>query len=179
MTDAENKISQHFTLREAARSQTAARHGIDNTPPSTVRPALIKVAESILEPVRAHYGIPFSPNSWFRCEALERRLCWTSFERSCERRNREPDEENWAIYFDRKQHPKGCAVDIELPGVSNYDLAKWIRDNLEFDQLILEFHVWDNPTSGWVHASFVEGENRGEVLTIGRGRALKGLPEYD
>lgn len=173
------RISDHFTLAEAARSQTAVRHGIDNLPPRDLTPALTGVAENILEPVRQAYSIPFSPSSWYRCEALERRLCWTSFINWCKRRKREPDEESWAIYFDRKQHPKGCAGDLELPGISNYELAKWMRDNLEFDQLILEFHVWGKPTSGWVHASYVEGKNRGEVLTIGRGRALQGLPDYD
>ena len=179
MTNIDFRPSAHFTLAEAMRSQEAVRHGIDNLPPRNVFPALAAISENIFEPIRTHFGIPYTPQSWFRCEALERRLCWTSFINWCKRRTREPNEESWAIYFDRKQHPKGCAGDLELPGIPNYELAKWIRDNLEFDQLILEFHVWGKPSSGWVHASFVDGENRGEVLTIGRGKALPGLPDYD
>ena len=79
MNNMDIPLSDHFTLTEAARSQTAVRYGIDNLPPRDLTPALKGVAENILEPVRAYYGIPYSPTSWYRCEALERRLCWRSF----------------------------------------------------------------------------------------------------
>ena len=64
------------------------------------------------------------------------------------------------------QHCKGQAVDIEVPGVANYDVAEWIKDNLDFDQVILEFYTPGIPDSGWVHVSYNNtGEQRKSVLT--------------
>jgi zinc D-Ala-D-Ala carboxypeptidase len=63
------------------------------------------------------------------------------------------------------QHCKGEAVDIECPGTSNYDVAKWIEDNLDFDQLILEFITLGIPDSGWVHVSYKSEGNRKQSLT--------------
>ncbi|MGX1196404.1 D-Ala-D-Ala carboxypeptidase family metallohydrolase [Parvibaculum sp. MBR-TMA-1.3b-4.2] len=148
------KLSPHFTLAEAMRSQYAARHGIDNTPPDEVLPALRHVAAHVLEPVRAHYGIPFSPNSWYRCPLLNAGIGGATHSR----------------------HVLGEAVDIELPGVSNFDLAHWCAANLDFDQVILE--CWDGytPTSGWVHVGAKAEGNRHEILTYSHGRYTKGLP---
>lgn len=141
--DLNKKLSAHFTLREAVRSQTAARRGIDNTPPLETIPALVRVAEHILEPVRAQFGVPFSPNSFYRSPALNAAIGGAS----------------------HSQHTKGCAVDIEIPGHSNYEVAKWISENLDFDQLILECWKPDDPHAGWVHCSYVSvSENRREIL---------------
>ena len=63
------------------------------------------------------------------------------------------------------QHCKGQAVDIEAPGRSNLGIAKWVEDNLEFDQLILEFYTPGIPNSGWVHVSYNTDGNRKSVLT--------------
>jgi hypothetical protein len=63
------------------------------------------------------------------------------------------------------QHCKGEAVDIECPGTGNYDVAKWIEDNLDFDQLILEFYTPGIPDSGWVHVSYKSEGNRKQSLT--------------
>ena len=65
----------------------------------------------------------------------------------------------------RSQHCKGEAVDLECPGTSNYDVAKWIEDNLDYDQLILEFYTPGIPDSGWVHVSYTKGINRKQSLT--------------
>jgi len=63
-----------------------------------------------------------------------------------------------------------------VPGVPNAELAEWIRDNLEFDQLILEFYTPGIPDSGWVHVSYLaDGDNRGECLTATR---IDGKTEY-
>ena len=77
------------------------------------------------------------------------------------------------------QHAQGQAADFEVPNVSNYDLAYWIEQNLDFDQLILECYKAGEPTSGWVHCSFrSDGENRKEVLTYQRGKGYSvGLTE--
>jgi hypothetical protein len=63
------------------------------------------------------------------------------------------------------QHCKGEAVDIECPGTGNYDVAKWIEETLEFDQLILEFYTPGIPDSGWVHVSYKSEGNRKQSLT--------------
>jgi hypothetical protein len=76
----------------------------------------------------------------------------------------------------RSQHCKGEAADIEVPGTPNAELAEWIRDNLEFDQLILEFYTSGVPDSGWVHVSYkTDGTNRKSILTATR---VNGKTEY-
>ena len=167
-------LSEHFTLAEATKSQTALRHGIDNTPPPHFLPRLVHTAEQILEPARVSYGIPFSPNSWFRSYELERELCRRTIERLLARGRISSAEE----YLDRKQHPAGEAVDFEIPGVPNLDLARFIAGLDVFDQVILEFWDPDNPAGGWVHASIRQGgENRRERLTYDGGAYRRGFPE--
>lgn len=149
-------LSPHFTLKEATKSHVAARLGIDNSVPTPIIPSLVRTAEDILEPVRAHFGIPFSPSSWWRSAKLNAAL------------RSKPTS----------QHVLGLAVDFELPGVSTVVLARWCADNLSFDQLLLEFHDPADPASGWVHCSIAEEkEPRGEILTITREGAQSGLPE--
>jgi len=146
------KLSKHFTLSEAVRSQTADRKGIDNTPRNDlIIQRLSTTAEKILEPCREHYGRSISPSSWYRCLEL-----------------------NTAIgSLPSSSHVKGFAVDFEIAGVDNLDLAYFIHDSLDFDQLILEFYSTTNPSSGWVHASYVSSEtNRGEVLTISANHTI-------
>ena len=137
------KLSKHFSLEELCKSQTATRLGINNlAKDENVITNLKKICENILEPIRENYGIPFSPNSAYRSPKL-----------------------NNAVGSSHKsQHLKGQAVDIEIPSIDNYELAQWIRNNLDFDQLILEFYNGE-PSSGWVHVSFAE-ENRKQLLTF-------------
>lgn len=147
-------LSQNFSLAELTRSQTAARHGIDNTPQSpTIIANLTRVCERILEPVRAYYGVPFSPSSGYRCMELNRAIGGSP----------------------TSQHMEGEAADFEVPGVSNFDLATWISESLSFDQLILEFYRRGDPDSGWVHCSITGNANRGQILTIGKGYSHFGL----
>ena len=182
-SDLSYRLSDHFILAEAVRSSTAARLGIDNRPPIELLPALSTVATRILEPCRDYFNVPIRPSSWYRGEDLERAICWggrddSAFGRWCRNRKREINDLSWAVYFAAKQHPTGNAVDFEVARVSNIELATYIRDNLAFDQLILEFYDPDDPVAGWVHASYVaQGKNRQQVLTIGRGFVREGLPE--
>ena len=144
-------LSTHFSLAELTKSSTASRLNIDNTPDDAQIEALKLVALNILEPIRQRYGA-FTPNSGFRCQEL-----------------------NTAIGSSpNSQHIKGQAVDLELVGVDNYNLACWCQDNLKFDQLILECYT-GSPTSGWVHISFVEKDRRDQVLTIGPKGIFSGL----
>ena len=133
------QLSDHFTLSELTKSSTAERRGIDNEPGPSEIENLILVCDQILEPVRNHYGIPFAPNSGFRGLEL-----------------------NQAIgSSDTSQHVKGEAVDFEVPGIPNKDVALWVMENCEFDQLILEFYKEGIPDSGWVHCSYtLDRDNR-------------------
>jgi len=116
---------------------------------------LAQLAGKILEPVRKQYGIPFSPSSGYRSIELNRAIGSK----------------------DTSQHTKGEAVDFEVPGVSNYELACWVRDNLEYDQLIREFGVPGDPSSGWVHVSLKGSGNRKECLTINKSGTFRGILE--
>lgn len=150
------KLSKNFSLSELTKSDTADRLEIDNWPDEKYQIDNLRlVAENILQPVRDHFDIPFSPNSGFRCLELNRAI----------------------KSKDTSQHTKGQAVDLEVPGVSNYDLALWIQQNLDFDQLILEFYTRGDPTSGWVHCSYVgPDQNRKEVLSMLKSEGfVKGL----
>ena len=64
------------------------------------------------------------------------------------------------------QHCKGEAVDIEVPTISNLDLANWCSVHLNYDQIILEFYKVGEPSSGWVHISFSLENNRKKYLTF-------------
>ena len=148
-------LSQNFSLKEAVKSQTALRCSIDNTPDAGQIECLQRTAPAILQPVRDHYGVPFSPSSWFRSKAL------------CEQIGSKPTS----------QHALGQAADFEVPGVANADLAAWIAATLDFDQLILEF--WDaaDPAAGWVHCSYRDpANNRKEVLRYDGNSYQPGLP---
>lgn len=137
------KLSANFSLAEMVKSQTALRKGIDNTPDSSAIENMDKLCTAILQPVRDHFGIPFTPSSAYRCAELSIAVGSSI----------------------KSQHCKGQAADFEVPGISNMELAEWIKDNLEFDQLILECYTGGN--SGWVHCSYVH-EPRKEVLTYDR-----------
>jgi|SanBayMetagenome_1026888.scaffolds.fasta_scaffold18004_2 putative chitinase len=138
------QLSQHFNLKEFTKSETAIRKRIDNTPGPAHAANLKKVCEKILEPVRVHFGKPVRINSGYRGPALNAAVGGSS----------------------KSQHCNGEAVDFEIDGLPNPDLAKWVSENCDFDQIILEFYdPKEGPNSGWVHASYSEGKNRKQILT--------------
>ena len=147
------KLSNNFTLWECIRSETASRHNIDNVPPEKLIPKLEFFCKEILQPVRDYYDIPFRPNSVYRCLELNRKIGSK----------------------DTSQHLQAEAGDIEVPTISNYDLAVWIKNHLTFDQLILECYVIGQLNSGWVHVSIKQKNNRGRVLTYSKGNFISGL----
>jgi len=137
------KLSKNFTLQEFTKSQTALRQGIDNTPEGEHLEAAKALFENVVQPVRENFG-PTVINSGYRGPALNEAVGGSA----------------------KSQHCKGEAVDIECPGVPNADIAQWIVDNLDFDQVILEFYTPGIPDSGWVHVSYrADGENRKSILT--------------
>ena len=136
------ELSKNFTLYELCKSQTAERRGIPNDPDADAIFNLRALADKILQPIRNEYG-SFVISSGYRCPEL-----------------------SIAIGSSKdSQHCKGQAADFEVAGVSNYDLAGWIKENFPFDQLILECYTGGN--SGWIHCSYVK-EPRKELLTYDR-----------
>tara|TARA_R100001086_G_scaffold41890_2_gene18460 strand:- start:257 stop:700 length:444 start_codon:yes stop_codon:yes gene_type:complete len=131
-------LSDHFSLAEFTKSQTAIRKGIKNDPNDAAIENMRLLCENILEPVRQHYDIPFTLNSGFRCLALNEAVGSSP----------------------RSQHVTGQAADFEVPTIANKDLAHWIMDNLDYDQVLLEFYKEGDPSSGWVHCSYDNGNNR-------------------
>jgi hypothetical protein len=136
------RLSQNFTIQEYIKSQTALRQGIDNTPTEEHMGNATALFRNVVQKVRDKFGVTVI-NSGYRGEALNKAVGGSS----------------------TSQHCKGEAVDIECPGTPNYDVAKWIEDNLDFDQLILEFYTPGVPDSGWVHVSYKSEGNRKSVLT--------------
>jgi len=142
------QLSPHFTLAELTHSDAAVRLGLKNVPNATVIEALRQVCVHVLEPARAHFGKPVTVNSGYRSQAVNRAVKGSS----------------------TSQHVKGEAVDFEVPGVSNGDVAAWVRFNLQYDQLILEAYTPGNPSSGWVHVSWKPSGRRSSVLTYTPGK---------
>ena len=149
-------LSKNFTLTEFTKSQTALRLGIDNTPSEEHLAAAKLLFENVVQPVRDHFG-PTVINSGYRGPALNEAIGGAS----------------------ASQHCRGEAVDIECPGTPNYDVALWIEQNLDYDQLILEFYTPGIPDSGWVHVSYIPEGNRKQSLTAvkqdGKTVYLQGL----
>lgn len=136
-------LTKNFTLAEMTKSETALRLGIDNEPDEQQLSALKALAENVLQPVRDHFGKGVKVNSALRTLPVNRAIG----------------------SGDNSDHVRGQAADIEIPGVANAELAEWIKDNLEFRQLILEFYTPGIPDSGWVHVSYVAEDNKKQVLT--------------
>lgn len=136
------KLSANFSLDELIKSDTAIRKGIDNKPDEKVTANLQALVNNILQPVRDKYG----------------RVKVTSGYRS--------PELNASIGGSKTSHHcYGYAADFEVEGMDNKELAMWIRDNLQFTQLILEFYTPGDPNSGWVHCSYDASDLKAQVLT--------------
>jgi len=137
------QLSDNFSLNEFTKSDTAVRKGIDNTPNDVHLENMKALCENVLQKVRSHFGKSVRITSGYRSPELCEAIGSSS----------------------RSQHAKGQAADFEITGIDNKDLAIWIRDNVDFDQLILEFYTEGDPNSGWVHCSYSSTSNRKEVLS--------------
>ena len=136
------RLSKNFALSEMVKSATAERLGVDNSPSDIHLVNLTHLAIHILQPVRDEFGV-ITINSGYRSPALNAKVGGSK----------------------TSQHCNGQAADFESFSTPNPDLAKWIANNLEFDQLILEFYDGVNPNSGWVHCSYNLMGNRKKILT--------------
>jgi zinc D-Ala-D-Ala carboxypeptidase len=137
-------LSHHFHLSEFINSNEAKRRGINNIPPREVIDRLTDLCENVLEPIRSNFATPVKISSGYRSPELNRAIGGSM----------------------NSQHVFGMAADFEITGLDNCELAFWVADNIEFDQLILEFHDHSvGPNDGWVHVSYDSGNNRRQILT--------------
>ena len=137
------RISKHITYKEAIRSNTALRLNINNIPNDYEISNMVGIASNVFEPLREYVGGPIKINSMFRSEALNRAIGGSS----------------------RSQHCQGRAIDLDdtFGHKTNAEMFNYIKNNLNFDQLIWEFGDDDNPS--WVHVSYVsEDKNRNRCL---------------
>ena len=148
------KISEHISYKEAIKSNTATRLGIDNTPGDYELTNMQTVAEKIFEPLRAFVGGPIKINSFYRCEELNKAIGGSS----------------------RSQHCEGRAIDLDdtFAHATNAEMFNYIKEHLNFDQLIWEFGTNENPD--WVHVSYVsDDQNRNRCL---KAEKINGKTQY-
>ena len=139
------KLTANFTLDELVKSQTAERKGINNNPSPEQIENLKALAVNILQPIRAHFEKPVQISSGFRCAELCIAIGSSV--------NSQHTADNHA-----------AAADFEIWGIDNEVLGTWIKSELEFDQLILEFYKKGEPNSGWIHCSYSTAHNRQQCL---------------
>tara|TARA_R100000995_G_C3478816_1_gene122624 strand:- start:757 stop:1212 length:456 start_codon:yes stop_codon:yes gene_type:complete len=148
------RISKNISYRESIHSNTAKRRGIDNSPKAEHIDNMRLVAEKVFEPLREWVGGPIKVNSFYRSEATNRAVGGTG----------------------KSQHCKGQAIDIDdvFGHKTNAEMFHYIKDNLEYDQIIWEFGDEHNPN--WIHISYDKNNNRNRAL-----RAVKkgGRTKYE
>jgi len=142
------KISEHISYKEATRSVTALRLGIDNTPNEYQLQNMEIIAKNVFEPLRKAVGGPIKINSFMRVEKLNQAIGGSS----------------------RSQHCQGRAMDLDdtYGYWTNAEMYHYIKNNLDFDQIIWEFGTDENPD--WVHVSYVDADSN-------RKRCLKAIKE--
>lgn len=140
----QTRLTEHFTLREFVLSATAIRHGIDNTPPAETVERIKALCENVLEPLRRRFGV-IRITSGFRSERVNRLVGGAA----------------------TSQHRLGEAADIH---VSSLEVAQkmcaFVREHLDFDQLILE--SVRKTGARWIHVSYRMAGNRREFFTLNK-----------
>jgi len=152
------QLSEHLALAEVTRSETAKRNGVSNEPTAEHLENFKLLAEKVFEPIRLHFGKPIHISSGYRSAALNKAVGGSS----------------------SSQHCKGEAIDIDMDGsahgITNKMVFDYIKDNLQFDQLIWEFGTDANPD--WVHVSYSsDGKQRKQMLkAVKKGGATSYVP---
>ena len=154
------KLSEHLDLSEVTRSESAKRNGISNMPTAEHIANFKLLAEKIFEPIRNHFRVPIIISSGYRSKELNASLKGASL---------------------TSQHCSGEAIDIDMDGsphgVTNRMVFDYIKDNLNFDQLIYEFGDANNPD--WVHVSYEStGNQRKQVLRATRSNGKTAYSPY-
>ncbi len=135
-------ISKHISNKEGVYSRTALRRGIDNIPTKDHEKNMVELAENIFEPLRMYVGGPIKINSFYRSPELNKAIGGSG----------------------KSQHCNGQAIDIDdtFGRMTNAEMFRFVKDHLDFDQMIWEFGDDENPN--WVHISYVGKENRNRCL---------------
>jgi len=136
-------ISKHISDKESVYSRTALRLDIDNTPTKEHKQNMVKLAEEVFEPLRSYVGGPIKINSFYRSPKLNKAIGGST----------------------KSQHCNGQAIDIDdtFGRATNAEMYRFIKDHLDFDQIIWEFGNDKNPN--WVHVSYVSPQdNRNRCL---------------
>ena len=141
-------ISKHISYKEGVYSRTATRLGIKNNPNAEQMENMIAIAEEVFEPLRMWVGGPIKINSFFRSPELNKAIGGSS----------------------KSQHCQGQAIDLDdtFGRATNAEMFEFIKEHLDFDQMIWEFGDDENPD--WVHVSYVSEEKN-------RNRCLKAYKE--
>jgi hypothetical protein len=140
------QLTKNFSLAEMVKSETALRHDMENNPGSEEVNNLLNLCANVLQPIRDHYQKGVKVNSGYRSPDVNAKVGGSR----------------------TSDHCRGMAADIEIPGVPNADLARWIKDSLSYTQLILEFYTPGVPDSGWVHVSYDPPNLKKQDLTATR-----------
>lgn len=138
------QLSKNLSLAEMIRSESAKRNGISNMPTEEHLANMKKLAENVFQPIREHFNVPIHISSGYRSLELNKAIKGSS---------------------KTSQHSLGQAIDIDMDGtkITNKQIFDFIKDNLDYDQLIFEFGTDSNPA--WVHVSFnPKGKQRKQIL---------------
>jgi hypothetical protein len=141
------QLSENLSLAEVIRSESAKRKGISNMPTAEHIENFKLLAKNIFQPIREYFNIPINISSGYRSAALNKVIGGSK----------------------TSQHCTGEAIDIDMDGTSitNAAIFNYIKDNLEFDQLIWEFGTKTNPD--WVHVSYeATGKQRKQILVASK-----------
>lgn len=134
-------ISKHISLEEATFSQTAIRLGIKNIPGPEIISNMKLLAKNCFEPLREHFKVPIKVSSFYRCPELNKKIGGSK----------------------TSQHMTGQAIDLQAishTGINNEAIFNWLKNNVEFDQLINEYNF------SWVHVSYEKEGNRKQILVV-------------
>jgi hypothetical protein len=153
MRNWKDKISENISYTEATKSLTASRKGINNTPNEAAIEKMKYVAKNVFEPLRKHFEVPIGISSFYRSEALNKAVGGSK----------------------TSEHIEGSAIDIDADIfglITNKDIFNYIKDNLNFNQLIWEYG--DNKEPDWVHVSLKKNGNKKQVLKTYTEKNWKG-----
>lgn len=159
------KLSENLSLAEVMRSETAKRKGISNMPTPEHIENFKKLAENVFQPIRDHFGRPIHISSGYRSAALNKAIGGAGKTVN-------------GVYIPSSQHCSGEAIDIDMDGteITNKQVFDFIKEHLQFDQLIWEFGTESNPD--WVHVSYEStGKQRKQILkAVKKGKATSYIP---
>lgn len=129
----------YFTMSELIHSDTAVSLNINNMPPIQALDCMLDIIHYVLNPAREYFKTPFIVTSGYRCALLNQKVGGKS----------------------NSQHLKGQAVDFIVKGCDIHKVFEYIKNNLEYDQLLFERN---SKGSVWIHVSFVKGNNRKQAI---------------